>query len=226
MKVIQLDVFLRKYLDISDPSGNPDNSVSQEAIHKAYRSRSREVLMRKYLLPQLVRPLDAGFARSTTVHPDTARALYNICYASNVRNVFAAGTGGNHVAYLHFAVGDDHAVDQQLHQLALLFESGVLQAAPHAGAEILNGTCNASELHTLVRLESVVDSPEMPTLVLFALDRAVCVRTPSPRACFHLKSKRILASASASEQSSWYSRSMANTTTEGGMDGLPLGESL
>jgi predicted O-methyltransferase YrrM len=92
MKVIQLDVFLQEYLDISGPSGNPDNSASQEATHKAYRSRSREVFMRKYLLPQLVRRLDAGFARSTTVHPDTARALYNICYASNVRNVFETGT--------------------------------------------------------------------------------------------------------------------------------------
>ena len=54
MKVIQLDEFLQEYLDISDLSGNPDDAVSQEATHKAYRNRSREVLMRKYLLPQLV----------------------------------------------------------------------------------------------------------------------------------------------------------------------------
>jgi predicted O-methyltransferase YrrM len=92
MKAIQLDVFLQEYLNISDPSGHPDNAFRQKAIHKAYRSRSREVLMKKYLLPQLIRRLDAGFARSETVHPDTARALYSICYASNIRNVFETGT--------------------------------------------------------------------------------------------------------------------------------------
>jgi hypothetical protein len=67
-------------------------------------------------------------------------------------NLLAGGAGGDHVPDLHFAVGDDHPVDQQLYQLALLFEGGVLQAAPHAGTEILHRACNASELHPLVSL--------------------------------------------------------------------------
>src|SRR5215207_9531897 len=40
----------------------------------------------------------------------------------------AARGGGNHVADLHLAVGDHHPVDQQLHQLAALFEAGLAQA--------------------------------------------------------------------------------------------------
>src|SRR5215212_8379369 len=40
----------------------------------------------------------------------------------------AARGGGNHVADLHLAVGDHHPVDQQLHQLAALFEAAQAHA--------------------------------------------------------------------------------------------------
>ena len=51
-----------------------------------------------------------------------------------------------HVADLHLAVGDDHSVDQKLHQGPLLFECRLGQALPHPLAEVLNGAGEPGEL--------------------------------------------------------------------------------
>ncbi len=58
-----------------------------------------------------------------------------------------AGLGGrHHVADLHLAVGDDHAVDQQLNQCPSLLEYRVGQALSHPLAEVLNGAGEPGEL--------------------------------------------------------------------------------
>lgn len=68
---------------------------------------SRENRLRKFLHPGIVRRLDAGFARSNTVHPDTGRALYAICRAVAPACVFETGTyWGYSTAYLAAAVRD------------------------------------------------------------------------------------------------------------------------
>jgi hypothetical protein len=53
-------------------------------------------------------------------------------------DVFALWAGGQHVADLDLGVGDDHAVDEQQHELPLLLEAGLGQPALHACAEGLN----------------------------------------------------------------------------------------
>lgn len=61
-------------------------------------------------------------------------------------DVLALRAGGQHVADLDLAVGDDHAVDEQQHELPALLEAGLGQPALHACAEGLERRCNASEL--------------------------------------------------------------------------------
>jgi len=69
--------------------------------------RLRESKLLKFLPGQLLRRFDAGFARSCTVHPDTGRALYTICRASQAKHVFETGTyWGYSTAYLAAAVRD------------------------------------------------------------------------------------------------------------------------
>ena len=58
-------------------------------------------------------------------------------------NVLAARIGGDHVPDLYLLVGDDHPVDQQLHQPTSLLEGGIFQSALHPSAEILYGTRHA-----------------------------------------------------------------------------------
>lgn len=69
--------------------------------------RGREARLRRFLPSTVVRRLDAGFARSRTVHPDTGRSLYAICRASGATNVFETGTyWGYSTAYLAAALRD------------------------------------------------------------------------------------------------------------------------
>lgn len=79
----------------------------QKAVQQVNHKREQEISMQKVIDPRIVRRLDAGFARSNTVHPDTGRALYSICYASGTRNVFETGTyWGFSTAYLASALRD------------------------------------------------------------------------------------------------------------------------
>jgi len=104
MEVISLHEFLRKHWNVTDVSGYPNGMDVVEAIRK------RESRLRQLLPPQLVRRLDAGFARSNTVHPDTGHALYAICRASGANHVFETGTyWGYSTAYLAAALEDARA---------------------------------------------------------------------------------------------------------------------
>ena len=70
--------------------------------------RQRETFLRKFLPPQIIRRLDAGFGRSYTVHPDTGNALFAVCRALRPRCVFETGTyWGYSTAYLAAAVREN-----------------------------------------------------------------------------------------------------------------------
>jgi hypothetical protein len=63
-----------------------------KAIAAVSDKRDREHLLRRLLPPQIVRRLDKGFARSNTIHPDTAKALYAIARAVQAPVMFESGT--------------------------------------------------------------------------------------------------------------------------------------
>lgn len=65
---------------------------ASEAIATVEGKREREHLLRKFLPPILVRRLDRGFARSNTVHPDTARTLYAVARAVRAEVTVETGT--------------------------------------------------------------------------------------------------------------------------------------
>ena len=78
------------------------------------------------------------------------------------------------VADLHLAVGDDHAVDQELYQGPSLLEGRLGQTLPHPLAEILHGTRQPGQL-----LVSVCLGVELPRLFL-NLALALLEITPAP----------------------------------------------
>jgi len=61
-------------------------------------------------------------------------------------DVFAIWAGGQHVSDLDVGVGDDHAVDEQQHELAALLEAGLGQSGLHTPAERLQRRRDAGEL--------------------------------------------------------------------------------
>jgi len=61
-------------------------------------------------------------------------------------DVFAVWAGGQHVSDFDVGVGDDHAVDEQQHELATLLEAGLSQSALHTPAERLQRRRDAGEL--------------------------------------------------------------------------------
>ena len=70
----------------------PPADVLTEALAPMVRLLRRETQLRRWLPAPIVRRLDAGFARSNTVHPDTARALFAIVCAARPTIVFETGT--------------------------------------------------------------------------------------------------------------------------------------
>lgn len=103
METIKLDELLMDRYHCSTESTGTD----ERAIQQVNRDRDRDLSMQKVLDPRIVRRLDTGFARSSTVHPDTGKALYSICYASGAQNVFETGTyWGFSTAYLASALKD------------------------------------------------------------------------------------------------------------------------
>ena len=67
-------------------------------------------------------------------------------------HLFAAGVSGNHVADLNVAVGNHHAVDQQLDQSSLLLKGGLGQTDLDSAAKALDGGTHLNRLRTLVSL--------------------------------------------------------------------------
>src|SRR5919206_476741 len=80
----------------------------------------------------------------------------------------------HHVADLDLAIGDDHAVDQELDQGPPLLEGGLAQALAHPPAELPDGVGQASEFLLPVRLRH-----EAPFLFL-ELPLAPFEVTPAP----------------------------------------------
>jgi len=104
METIPLQELLRRHWEVSDPAACPDGLAVMDAV------RRREQSLHRLLPAPLVRRLDAGFARSYTVHPDTGRALYAICRAVRPDDVFETGTyWGYSTAYLAAALRDENA---------------------------------------------------------------------------------------------------------------------
>jgi hypothetical protein len=68
-----------------------------------------------------------------------------VCTQMTKTHMFAAGMGGDRIADLDVRVGDDHPVDQEFEQLALLVKTGVVQADSDAGAEVVNAEAEAGD---------------------------------------------------------------------------------
>lgn len=104
IETISLSDLLRRQWGVSDSSTYPHGTSAVDA------ARKKEHTLRGLLPHWLVRRLDAGFARSNTVHPDTGHALYAICRASGAQHVFESGTyWGYSTAYLAAALRDGAA---------------------------------------------------------------------------------------------------------------------
>ncbi len=84
--VVSLTAFVR------DAFGATVTEPPADALAPMVRLLERETRLRRWLPAWIVRRLDAGFARSNTVHPDTARALFAIVRAAQPRIVFETGT--------------------------------------------------------------------------------------------------------------------------------------
>jgi hypothetical protein len=69
-----------------------DEAGAQSAIAMVNSVRDRENALLRFLPRRLLRRFDRGFARSYTVHPDTARALYGITRAMRSDVVLETGT--------------------------------------------------------------------------------------------------------------------------------------
>ncbi|MEP6622521.1 MAG: class I SAM-dependent methyltransferase [bacterium] len=110
---------------------------NEDAIAAVAGKRNREQWLRRFLPPQIIRRLDRGFARSYTVHPDTARALYAVARAVRPAVIFETGTyWGYSTAILAAAVRD--AGSGVVHSFDLY---------PHAGAHIPSSLMEWVRLH-------------------------------------------------------------------------------
>lgn len=70
--------------------------------------RQNEGRLKTLLTDRIVRRIDAGFARSMTVHPDTGHALYTVCRALRPDSIFETGTyWGYSTAYLAAGIRDN-----------------------------------------------------------------------------------------------------------------------
>jgi predicted O-methyltransferase YrrM len=98
---ISINDFLQQHLKISQ------DACQAYSLDMVDGLKNREAGFLRFLPPRLVRRLDAGFARSYTVHPETALALYSICRATKATCVFETGTyWGYSTAYLAAALED------------------------------------------------------------------------------------------------------------------------
>lgn len=99
---VSLKEFVRTHFGSEPVPPPPDVQGS------ATRARSRELLLRAWLPAWIVRRVDRGFARSNTVAPDTASALYAIVRGLHARMVIETGTyWGFSTAILAAAVRDE-----------------------------------------------------------------------------------------------------------------------
>ena len=84
-----------------------DDAGAQAAVDAVDALRARESTLRRWIPARLLRRLDRGFARSYTIQPDTARALYAIARAIRPAVIVETGTyWGYSTAVLAAAVRD------------------------------------------------------------------------------------------------------------------------
>jgi predicted O-methyltransferase YrrM len=101
VEVISLHHLLKTHCHI------PDDFTYLSAIDAVDVIRQREYWLRQFIPLKVIRNIIRGLARSNTVHPDTAQALYNICRAIKTDCVFETGTyWGYSTAYLAAALED------------------------------------------------------------------------------------------------------------------------
>ena len=67
-------------------------------------------------------------------------------------DVFAAGAGGNDIANLDIAIGDDHPINEQFHELTLLDKGRAFQTSLNPLAKNLDGRPDASQFFSLLDL--------------------------------------------------------------------------
>ena len=75
-----------------------------------------------------------------------------VCTQMTKTDVFAGRAGRDHVTDFHVTIGDDHAINQQEHQFALVLKGGLRQALLDALAEGFNGRHQARHLSLPVEL--------------------------------------------------------------------------
>lgn len=118
-RVVTLDGFLYSQFG-AHPTAPPT-----DALEPVVRLRRREDRLRRWLPAPVVRRLDRGFARSNTIHPDTARALYAIVRASGATVVFETGTyWGFSTSILAAAVRDAGLDGGMVHSFDLYSKAG------------------------------------------------------------------------------------------------------
>ncbi len=103
METVSLENFIRTAFNVAIPA--LDFLGQQDIAHKLNSKRIKEKKLLSLLPAFLVRRIDSGFARSLTIHPQTAKALYYICLYGPIENVFETGTcWGYSTAYLASAL--------------------------------------------------------------------------------------------------------------------------
>ena len=85
-----------------------DDANALAAVAMVDSTRAREMRLRSWIPPRLLRRFDRGFARSNTIQPSTARALYAIARALNPEVIAETGTyWGYSTAVLAAALRDE-----------------------------------------------------------------------------------------------------------------------
>ena len=103
-------------------TGQPaDDHAALDAVALVDDMRAREMRLRKWIPAKILRRFDKGFARSNTIQPSTARALYAITRAARADVILETGTyWGYSTAVLAAAardsgVGSVHTFDLYKH---------------------------------------------------------------------------------------------------------------
>lgn len=100
MRTVTLDSFIRRRFGTARSEPGP-------ALEQVNRVRGRELWLNRWLAGPVLRRLSPAFARSNTVHPATANALYSLARALQPKVVFETGTyWGFATTYLAAAVAD------------------------------------------------------------------------------------------------------------------------
>ena len=98
-----------------------------------------------HLYPYLLRHVQAAYANHVW-------GIEIVCTQMTKTDVFAGRAGRDHVTDFHVTIGDDHAINQQEHQFALVLKGGLRQALLDALAEGFNGRHQARHLSLPVEL--------------------------------------------------------------------------